>query len=161
MQTQRTTTSDADFAAASHSTTAAETLLADLDDAFQRLFGGLRELEELLQAPEPQVVQLTILRLKLSHLRLSRGSLVTAIREFLDGKISDEESIILDELKAAHQRLLQKAVTHTTRWTLDAVQGNWSEYRQATKVLAHQWLIKAREEQSLLLPLINKYAEPK
>jgi hypothetical protein len=73
--------------------------------------------------------------------------------------VTATEECILDELKAAHQRLLQKAVVHTTQWSLDAVETDWSEYRQKTKVLAHQWLIKAREEQALLLPLIEKYTK--
>jgi hypothetical protein len=157
MQVQSTSERPFDFDISAPSETVGERLLVDLRAAFESLIQCLDELDELLEEPLPNLVQLTILRLKLSQLRLTRGSLVTTIREFLEGRVTDSEQLILDELKAAHQRLLQKAVTHTTHWGLEAVEAKWSEYRQTTRLLANQWRAKASEEQDLLFPLIERH----
>jgi len=132
-------------------------LLAEVQNAYQELLSLLRELGELLAQPHPNLPQLTTTRLKLAHLRLSRGSLVFRISKCLAGKTSPSEAAILQQMREAHQQMLAAASAHTTKWTLDAVEADWPAYRRATREVARLWLEKAKAEQQLLYPLLKRH----
>ena len=136
---------------------AAAELLAEVQSAHEELLERLRELGQLLDQPHPNLPQLTTTRLKLAHLRLTRGSLVSRISKCLAGKVSPSEQATLQQMRLAHQQMLEAASAHTGKWTLDAVEADWPEYRQATREVARLWLQKAKSEQQLLYPLLKKH----
>lgn len=136
----------------------AEHLLVEVQSAHEELLDRLRELGELLDQPQPNLPQLTTTRLKLSHLRLSRGSLVFRISQCLAGKTSPSEAATLQQMREAHRQMLAAASAHTSKWTLDAVEADWPAYRRATREVARLWLEKANAEQRLLYPLLKKHA---
>lgn len=132
-------------------------LLVEVQSAHEELLERLRELGQLLDQPQPNLPQLTTTRLKLAHLRLTRGSLVARIAECLAGKMSPSEEATLGRMRLAHQQMLEAASAHTNKWTLDAVEADWPEYRRATREVARLWLQKAKTEQQLLYPLLKKH----
>jgi len=138
---------------------AAVSLLLEVQNAHQELLDRLRELGEILDQPRPNLPQLTTTRLKLAHLRLSRGSLVFRISKCLAGKTSPSEAAILQQMRLAHQQMLAAASVHTNKWTLDAVEADWPTYRQTTREVARLWLEKAKAEQQLIYPLLKKHAQ--
>lgn len=136
--------------------TPAAALLDELQSTFADLGECLDQLQRLLDEPAPDLARLTTVRLRLAHLRLTRGPLMDKIAKCVDGKISAAEAAALQEMRSAHQRLLEAASAHTGKWTLDAVNANWPEYRHATREVARRWLERAKADQQLLYPLVKK-----
>lgn len=134
----------------------ASALLDELQSTYAELGKCMDQLQQLLDQPTPDLVRLTTVRLRLAHLRLTRGPLVDKIAQCLAGKLSSSEAAALQEMRSAHQCLLEAATAHTGKWTLDAVRANWPEYRRATREVARRWLERAKADQQLLYPLVKK-----
>jgi len=124
--------------------------------AHESLQACFREMEEVLAKPVFDASALTSIRLKLAGLRLTRGPLIMRVAQALVGKVTDKEAEMLAELRLSHQRLLQSATAHTSRWTLEAIAANWPHYRDETRVLMRQWVRKAELEQRLVYPLVGR-----
>jgi len=137
----------------------ANTLQREIEQAHESLRSCFREMEQVLARPRLDAGALTSVRLKLAGLRLTRGPLITRVGDALSGSVTTEEEVLLEDLKASHQRLLQTATAHTARWTLEAIAANWSQYRDETRELMRQWMKKAEREQRLVYPLVRRWAE--
>lgn len=134
-----------------------ETLLVELQSAYEILFACVNELDGVLDRSVPDLARLTTVRLKLAKLRLDRGPLMAKISTFLTGKVTAAEEKLLQQLRSTHQRLLELALAHTGTWSLQAIQANWPGYRRETRELTRRWLAKAKVEQQLLYPLLRKH----
>ena len=137
----------------------AKTLQREIEQAHESLRSCFREMEQVLARPRLDAGALTSVRLKLAGLRLTRGPLITRVGDALSGSVTTEEEVLLEDLKASHQRLLQTATAHTARWTLEAIAADWSQYRDETRELMRQWMKKAEREQRLVYPLVRRWAE--
>lgn len=137
----------------------ANTLQREIEQAHESLRSCFREMEQVLARPRLDAGALTSVRLKLAGLRLTRGPLITRVGDALSGSVTTEEEVLLEDLKASHQRLLQTATAHTARWTLEAIAADWSQYRDETRELMRQWMKKAEREQRLVYPLVRRWAE--
>ncbi len=137
----------------------ANTLQREIEQAHESLRSCFREMEQVLARPRLDAGALTSVRLKLAGLRLTRGPLITRVGDALSGSVTTEEEVVLEDLKASHQRLLQTATAHTARWTLEAIAADWSQYRDETRELMRQWMKKAEREQRLVYPLVRRWAE--
>ena len=137
----------------------ANTLQREIEQAHESLRSCFREMEQVLARPRLDAGALTSVRLKLAGLRLTRGPLITRVGDALSGSVTTEEEVVLEDLKASHQRLLQTATAHTARWTLEAIAADWSQYRDETRELMKQWMKKAEREQRLVYPLVRRWAE--
>jgi hypothetical protein len=137
----------------------ANTLQREIEQAHESLQSCFREMERVLARPKLDAGALTSVRLKLAGLRLTRGPLITRVGDALSGSVTTEEEVMLEDLKASHQRLLQTATAHTARWTLEAIAADWSQYRDETRELMRQWMKKAEREQRLVYPLVRRWAE--
>lgn len=115
------------------------------------------QLQQLLDQPTPDLSRLTTVRLRLAHLRLSRGPLMDKICRCLAGKVGVSEETDLQQLRLAHQKLLEVASAHTGKWTLDAVKANWPEYRRTTREIARRWLERAQSDHEILVPMLQKH----
>jgi len=137
----------------------ANTLQREIEQAHESLRSCFREMDQVLARPKLDAGALTSVRLKLAGLRLTRGPLITRVGDALSGSVTTEEEVMLEDLKASHQRLLQTATAHTARWTLESIAANWSQYRDETRELMRQWMKKAEREQRLVYPLVRRWAE--
>lgn len=137
----------------------ANTLQREIEQAHESLRSCFREMDQVLARPKLDAGALTSVRLKLAGLRLTRGPLITRVGDALSGSVTTEEEVLLEDLKASHQRLLQTATAHTARWTLEAIAADWSQYRDETRELMRQWMKKAEREQRLVYPLVRRWAE--
>lgn len=133
-------------------------LLAEIESTYGELQECMDVLHQLLDQPGPHLAQLAAVRLRLAHLRLSRGPLMNRICRWLEGKVSAPDLAALHEIRNAHQKLLEVASDHTSRWSLDAVNANWPEYRRVSRDVARRWLERAHSDQEVLFPLLRKYA---
>lgn len=139
-------------------TSAAEELQRELGDAHKLLRGCFEEMETLLAQPVLYASALTSVRLKLASLRLTRGSLVMRIGKVLAGSMTESEAMMIEQLRTSHHDLLQSAAAHTCKWTLAAIENNWTQYRQETGILMSKWNAKAEREQKLVYPLLQRCA---
>jgi hypothetical protein len=136
----------------------ADALQVEIRQAHESMQSCFRDMDQILASTELDATALTSVRLKLAGIRLTRGPLISRIANALSGKIAAQEQAMLDELRSSHQRLLQTATTHTSKWTLDAIATNWSQYRTETRELIRQWQTKAEREQRLVYPLVQRCA---
>ncbi|MEA3058096.1 MAG: hypothetical protein QOF34_911 [Sphingomonadales bacterium] len=130
----------------------------EIHQAHESLQTCFLEMEQILARPNLDAGALTSVRLKLAGLRLTRGPLIIRVAQALAGKIMPDEAAMLEELRCSHQRLLQKATAHTSKWTLEAIAADWPQYRAETRELMRQWLTKAEQEQRLVCPLVQRCA---
>ena len=137
----------------------ADALQLEIRQAHESMQSCFREMDQILASPDLDATALTSVRLKLAGIRLTRGPLISRIANVLSGRVTAEEQAMLDDLRASHQRLLQTATAHTSKWTLDAIATNWSQYRNETRELMRQWQVKADREQRLVYPLVRRCAE--
>ena len=131
----------------------------EIREAHESMQSCFREMERVLESPSFDAGKLTSVRLKLAGIRLTRGPLVMKVAAVLAGNVTREEAAILEGLRASHQRLLQTATVHTSKWTIDAIATNWIAYRRETRQLMRQWMEKAEREQSLIYPLVRRCAD--
>lgn len=131
-------------------------LLHELHETYAELGECLNQLHQLLDRPAPDLGRLTTVRLRLARLRLSRGPLMDKISRFVAGKIDAAEQATLQQMRLDHQKMLEAASAHTGKWTLDAVEASWPEYRRATREVARRWLERAKTDQQQLYPLVRK-----
>lgn len=136
----------------------ADALQLEIRQAHESMQSCFREMDKILASPDLDATALTSVRLKLAGIRLTRGPLISRLANILSGKVTAEEQAMLDDLRASHQRLLQTATAHTSKWTLDAIATNWSQYRSETRELMRQWQVKADREQRLVYPLVRRCA---
>ncbi|HWJ38959.1 MAG TPA: hypothetical protein VNR86_09405 [Sphingomicrobium sp.] len=115
-------------------------------------------MDQILAKREFDATALTSVRLKLAAIRLTRGPLISKVAEFLSGRLTAQEEAMLAELRSSHQRLLQTATTHTSKWTLDAIATSWTQYRTETRELMRQWQTKVEREQRFVYPLVQRCA---
>jgi len=131
-------------------------LMVELQSAYDELRRCIAELTEVLDLPEPNRARLTSVRLKIATLRLARGPLVGKIAACLDGKTNSTEAELLRRLRTEHDEMLRKAATHTSQWSLDAVDRDWAGYRAATRKLLRCWREKMNWEQEVIYPLLKR-----
>ena len=134
----------------------ASMLLREIDEATSTLNACLGELEEVLAQPAFDASALTSVRLRLAGIRLTRGPLITRLSDFLAGRVTEAEQAALDDLRNSHQRILQAATKHTSKWTLDAISRDWLTYRRETRALVSRWRSKSEQDAQLIYPLIKK-----
>lgn len=132
--------------------------MSELREAHESLEACFRELDAVLDQPAFDAGALVSVRLRLAGLRLTRGPLITKLSDFLVGNVGPAEEGMLAELRASHVRLLQKATAHTGKWTLDAIATDWEQYRKATRELVAHWAEKAKREQQMIYPLVERWA---
>jgi len=133
-------------------------LLSEIDEATTTLNACLAELEDVLARPEFETSALTSVRLRLAGIRLTRGPLITRMADFLAGRVTEAEQAALDDLRTSHQRILQAATAHTSKWTLDAISNDWDTYRRETRALVGRWRSKSDQDAQLIHPLIRRAA---
>lgn len=131
-------------------------LLHELDDAHSRLQGCFSELLGIFSLPSVDRSELTSCRLRIARLRLSRSLLINKITAHLAKAASAEESVLLNQIAEGHQRLLRVASTHTTRWSLEAIEADWDGYRAVTRKLIRNWQEKMGWEEEVLKPLLRR-----
>lgn len=136
----------------------ASALLREINEASSTLKACLGELDKVLAQPALDASALTSVRLKLAGIRLTRGPLIMRLSDFLASRVTATERAALDELRMSHQRILQAATVHTSKWTLDAISGDWLTYRRETRALVSRWRAKSDEDAQLIYPLIKKAA---
>lgn len=136
----------------------AKAVLTELRQAQQSLQACFSELEKVLARPAPDAGALTSVRLKLAGIRLTRGPLISRVCDLLSGRATPAEEATLEQLRSSHHRLLQIATVHTSKWTLEAIGKNWSQYRRDTRELLRQWVTKAEREQRLVYPIVERLA---
>lgn len=134
----------------------AAALLLELVSAYGDLRESLVELEQLLTKPTFDRVGLTSIRLRIAELRLARGPLVGKIAAHLAGKVSESQSAQLREFRESHEAMLNAAAAHTNKWSMDAIDANWTEYRAATTEIARRWMEKIKAEQRVIYPLLRR-----
>jgi len=137
----------------------ANALQHEIREAHGAMQSCFREMERVLASSSFDAGALTLVRLKLASIRLTRGPLIMRVAEVLAGNVTDEESAMLEQLRASHRRLLQTATAHTSKWTLDAIAADWPGYRRETRDLMRNWMDKAEREQRLVHPLVRRCAE--
>lgn len=131
-------------------------IAGELEKAYDELRDCITELSYVLDEPELDRARLTSVRLRIAQLRLARGPLIGKITAHVAGKISPSEADLLKQIRAGHDQMLRDASAHTGKWTLDAIAGNWEEYRSATREIARCWMEKVKWEQELLYPLLKR-----
>ena len=134
----------------------ASILLREIDEATTTLNACLGELEDVLAQPAFDASSLTSVRLRLAGIRLTRGPLISRLSDFLAGRLTEAEQAALDDLRTSHQRMLQTATAHTSKWTLDAISRDWLDYRRDTRALVSRWRSKSDQDAQLVYPLIKK-----
>ena len=138
------------------SETIAARLLAELERAYDDVKSYMAELAPLLELPQPDRARLTTVRLKLAQLRLVQGAGVSQVYRHLIANSDETDRHQLEEMRSDYHRLLQAALAHTTKWTLDAVEADWPQYQNATRMIVDFWLEKMNAERDQLYPLLEK-----
>ena len=133
-------------------------LLREIDEATSTLNACLGDLEEVLARPLFDASALTSVRLRLAGIRLTRGPLITRLSDYLAARVTEAEQAALDDLRTSHQRILQAATAHTSKWSLDAINSDWHTYRRETRALVSRWRSKSDQDARLIYPLVKKAA---
>lgn len=131
-------------------------LVSELEYAYAELKDCVAQLSKILEEPGLDRARLTTVRLRIAQLRLAHGPLIAKITAHVADKIGPSESELLKQIRAAHDQMLREASVHTGKWTLDAIAGNWEEYRAATSEIARRWMEKVNWEKELLYPLLKR-----
>lgn len=133
-----------------------EALHEELENAYDEVSRCTAELDAILDLPRMDRSRLTTVRLKIARLRLARGPLVSKVTAYLVGKVSSSEAALLHELRVGHEEMLRVASSHTSMWTLDAIEKDWPKYKADTRQISKFWMQKLKSEQDFICRLIRR-----
>lgn len=131
-------------------------LLVEVERAYDEFRQCMVELGKVLAQPHVDRARLTTIRLKIAQLRLARGALVSKVSAQLADKASSAELAQLKRMRESHDQMLRAAAAHTAKWTLDAVDANWAQYKAATRQIAQLWTEKMKTDQEFICSLLRR-----
>ena len=122
-------------------------LLLALESVSNEVLAAISSLQTLMSRPHPDSAKLTTIRLQLARMRLLHGSIVYRIAEFLDKSGASSTTIAcVRGLQESHSELLRNASIHTTKWSVLALEADWSGYCGETRTVLAYWTHQIRTE---------------
>lgn len=125
-------------------------LRVELQTAYQDMMSYIEELQQVLALPRPDRARLTTVRLQLAKLRLVHGPLITKISALATARATAHEAEEFKELRCSNDALLRLATAHIGKWNLEAVEADWSGYRESTRELLQRWTKKIHSDRQLV-----------
>jgi len=129
-------------------------LLERLRDAHREVFECMAEMERITEESAPDVQRYTAARLRISQASLKRRSLWQKARSHLEGRIGDSTDLKL--LGSNDSELGFYSTNHISRWTVAAIQSDWTGYRDASRRMRRRMSDCIRTEQRLLYALLAR-----
>lgn len=130
-------------------------LRKSLEEAHAALLHELAELEEVADAPEPDVARLAATRLRLSKASSRRVQVLDKIVSALLEKAPDSAKRALAELRADLAKARARSSEHIVRWPLDEAKRDWAGYREASARMRQAMRAQIERERALLDPLLG------
>lgn len=122
-------------------------ILLALERASKEVLEAIVMLEGLMSQPRPDTSKITWIRLELAHSRLTHGSIVYRIAEFLDKRgASSETAGYARKLQLSHSELMRRASLHTKKWSVPALEADWMGYCSETRKLLFRWTDQIKTE---------------
>lgn len=130
-------------------------LLAEMQEAHERLLRAMADLDRLTRGPLPTKKRIIDARWAISRASLARRKLWGDVYAHLLGRVSKEDEADLRRLQEADRALLRSSTGHVSTWRIDAVMQNWPAYCVASNAI--RWKMKAAigAEKRLLYPMLG------
>lgn len=129
--------------------------LAELKSAHENLVAWMWALDELTTYDSPPQGRLETVRWFLSRARRDRRLVLEAIFETIP-RLPSAQAEALRSVRALTYEAIARASEHIARWTLDAIEADWTRYREETRRMRDLWLRAIEQEQRTLYPLLER-----
>lgn len=130
-------------------------LLADLEEAHQRLLEAMAALDELTGGPLPMRAELIDARWNISRASLARRTLWTRIHAHLSDHMSDQLAAELTCLQQTDRTLLRWSGEHVSKWTIDTALRDWPAYCEASRQIRWKMAAAIGGEKRFLYPALS------
>lgn len=130
-------------------------LLAEFQEAHQKLLQAMAELDTLTRGALPSNELIIDARWTISRASLSRRTLWNRVYAHLSSCGSSEDAADLRRLQESDMALLRSSSEHVSRWKIDAILKDWPTYCEASRGI--RWKMKAAlgGEKRLLYPMLE------
>lgn len=130
-------------------------LLHDLEEAHERLFSEIANMDELTLRTDPDWSTFFRARWRISEASLTRRTLAARAIDNLLTRARGDEVGLLKSLKASDQEMLRLSARHVQEWPLSAIQKDWAGYCVASRVIRKHMIAFLNSEQQALFPMLK------
>jgi hypothetical protein len=132
-------------------------LLSGLRAAHCEVLKCITELEGVTGEPAPDVSRYTAARFRISRASLQRRSLWQRARRHLQSKITAADAEQMRFLASNDSDLGRFTADHVGRWTVAAIQRDWTGYGDASRHMRQRMSECIKAEKQILYPLLTRY----
>lgn len=119
------------------------------------LVDAIEELAQLVRGGPPDREELVNVRWRVSQASLSRRLLWGQIHTLLARRVEVKFERDLRRLQEADFELIKASTKHVSRWTVDAIVGDWEGYCRASEIMQFRMLDALAQERRLLYPILE------
>jgi hypothetical protein len=133
-------------------------LLSGLRAAHCEVLKCIAELESVTGETKPDASRYTAARFRISRASLERRSLWQRARRHLQSKVTAADAEQIRLLASIDSDLGRFTADHVGRWTVAAIQSDWTGYRDASRSMRQRMSECIKAEKQILYPLLARYA---
>ena len=126
-----------------------------LKGAHSDLLSAIGSLAELAHGPLPDEQLLISIRWKVSEASLSRRLLWGRIHAYLSKRVDAAGERHLRELQDIDVGLIRASVRHVSKWSVDAIMGNWTGYCHDADLMMAKMVHAIGAERRILYPILS------
>src|SRR4051794_2934411 len=134
-----------------------EALLSGLRAAHCEVLKCIAEMERVTDEPGPDASRYTAARFRISRASLERRSLWQRARRHLQSKITAADGEKIYFLASIDADLGRFTADHVARWTVAAIQRDWTGYGDASRHMRRRMSECIKAEKQILYPLLVRY----
>lgn len=128
--------------------------LGELQSAHANLLDWMWALDELTMLDSPPRGRLETVRWFLSQARRDRRLILESIFATIP-RLPGPQAEALRNVRALTYEATAAGSEHIARWTLGAIEADWTGYREETRHVRDLWLRAIEEERRTLYPLLE------
>lgn len=132
--------------------------LGKLQSIHENLIAWMWALDELTALPSPQLGRLEAVRWFLGKARRDRRIILEELYALLIPTLEPARQAEVERVRMLTFETLAAGSNHVAKWTIEAIEANWTGYRDETRNVRDLWLKAIEQEKLVLYPLLHPRA---
>jgi len=129
--------------------------LGELQSIHENLVAWMWALDELTGQSHPQLGRLQAVRWFLGQARRDRRLVLEQLYGVLVPTLEPPQATEVERVRALTFETLAAGSKHVAKWTIEAIEANWTGYRDETRKVRDLWLRAIEEEKRILYPMLH------
>lgn len=129
--------------------------LGELQSIHENLVAWMWALDELTGQSHPQLGRLQAVRWFLGQARRDRRLVLDRLYAAVIPTLEPAQATDVERVRVLTFETLAVGSKHVAKWTIEAIEADWTGYRDETRKVRDLWLKAIEQEKLVLYPLLN------